>query len=158
MLILLFVSSALLSIQAKADKVTCNVELVNTRNDTIIKTFPYRANIYICRPAMQDCENYLSDREYRNPKYNKSGHIVCKQRPLQTKEVKCESIHSQYKTCSVPFLMPSPVIEVQLLDKISHSACRLNHSFGFIGTQIWVDKGCRGVFEVTAENDQWEIY
>merc|ERR1711915_678809 len=41
------------------------------------------------------------------------------------------------------------VAKMELKKQHSNSPCTLNESFGFSGTKVWVNKGCRGTFVVT---------
>ena len=52
---------------------------------------------------------------------------------------------------SLPRLTVAPNIEgerVRLLDRLSDSPCTQGRSWGYNRHEIWVDNGCRAVFEV----------
>ncbi|MCS6781961.1 MAG: DUF3011 domain-containing protein [Gloeomargarita sp. SKYBB_i_bin120] len=57
----------------------------------------------------------------------------------------CESINGRYKTCPVDARGG-----VRLERQLSNARCIENRTWGVNDRGIWVDKGCRGVFVVTA--------
>jgi|GEM_PF-1132330 len=58
--------------------------------------------------------------------------------------IRCESINDRYNSCRVD----GQALSVRLLRQESSADCREGRSFGTAGNAIWVDRGCRGTFEV----------
>ena len=44
---------------------------------------------------------------------------------------------------------------VRIVQRLSDSPCRLNYSWGYDSNRIWVDNGCRAIFEVNS-NGRWD--
>ena len=44
---------------------------------------------------------------------------------------------------------------VRIVQRLSDAPCRLNYSWGYDSNRIWVDNGCRAVFEVNS-NGRWD--
>lgn len=64
---------------------------------------------------------------------------------LKTQSITCKSQDKKFSKCSV-----QGAVDVQLTKRISDARCVKGYSFGVLeGQGIWVDDGCRGVFEVT---------
>ncbi len=60
-----------------------------------------------------------------------------------TYSMRCDSIKGRRKNCSV-----KSGAEVRLLKKESRTGCEQGRSWGHYGDILWVDDGCRAVFEV----------
>ncbi|XP_052260254.1 uncharacterized protein LOC127864551 [Dreissena polymorpha] len=60
--------------------------------------------------------------------------------------IDCDSLNFVYQVCNVPGA--KSINNVRLKEQRSKSECKLNSSFGFDGNHIWVNKGCRGRFNV----------
>ncbi|KAH3715636.1 hypothetical protein DPMN_058348 [Dreissena polymorpha] len=60
--------------------------------------------------------------------------------------IDCDSWNFEYQVCNVPGA--KSINNVRLTEQRSKSECKLNSSFGFDGDHIWVNKGCRGRFNV----------
>lgn len=58
-------------------------------------------------------------------------------------EVRCESSDGRYKACGRDLHG-----QADLIRQLSDTPCRQGSSWGLRNGQIWVDKGCRGVFRV----------
>ena len=56
--------------------------------------------------------------------------------------VTCNSEDNRRKTCAYDPRQGRPI----LLQQISNTSCREGYSWGYTGTQVWVDRGCRGRF------------
>ncbi len=56
--------------------------------------------------------------------------------------VTCNSEDNRRRTCAYDPRQRRPI----LLQQLSNSSCREGYSWGYTGTQIWVDRGCRGRF------------
>lgn len=59
--------------------------------------------------------------------------------------VRCESEDRRRRECEI-----RAGGRVRLLRRESRAQCEQGRSWGYDGTVLWVDQGCRGVFEVTA--------
>ena len=59
-------------------------------------------------------------------------------------ELKCSSIGSQYTTCAAGGLVHAVTVKQQL----SSSTCKMDETFGFSDTDVWVDGGCRARFNI----------
>ncbi|WP_413580618.1 DUF3011 domain-containing protein [Bdellovibrio sp. HCB288] len=59
--------------------------------------------------------------------------------------VTCESQGNRYNTC---YIDPRGIRRVYLARQQSKARCEENRSFGLVGSSIWVDHGCRGVFAI----------
>ena len=57
--------------------------------------------------------------------------------------LRCESDRGRRKECAIP-----RDARVRLADRLSDSPCIQGRTWGFSRNQIWVDDGCRAVFEV----------
>ncbi|MEK2688432.1 DUF3011 domain-containing protein [Bdellovibrio sp. GT3] len=57
----------------------------------------------------------------------------------------CDSEDNKYNEC---WVNGRGVRSIRLYSKNSRSECVANKSFGFKGSVIWVDKGCRATFEI----------
>ena len=56
--------------------------------------------------------------------------------------ITCSSDDNRRKTCAYDPRQGRPVLQQQL----SNTSCREGYSWGYTGTQVWVDRGCRGRF------------
>ena len=56
--------------------------------------------------------------------------------------ITCSSDDDRRKTCAYDPRQGRPI----LLQQISNTSCREGYSWGYTGTQVWVDRGCRGRF------------
>lgn len=57
--------------------------------------------------------------------------------------LRCESDRDRRRECEIPY-----GARVRLLDRLSDSPCTQGRSWGYNRHEIWVDNGCRAVFEV----------
>ncbi|MGZ3743669.1 MAG: DUF3011 domain-containing protein [Pseudobdellovibrionaceae bacterium] len=62
--------------------------------------------------------------------------------------ITCSSSGYAYNTCFIG----QPIQYVRLASQLSRSACIEGSSWGFTNDSVWVDKGCRGNFEVVTIN------
>ena len=69
--------------------------------------------------------------------------------PLATMVVPCASSGYRRTQCDVDV----PILALAVSRQVSRSACREGQSFGFSGTVIGVDRGCRAEFLVTYPGD-----
>ncbi len=63
----------------------------------------------------------------------------------RSQTVQCSSNRRDYVTCNLGVYAANVV----LIKQDSKTACILNSTYGVVGNAMWVDKGCRGVFNVT---------
>ncbi|MEL1265992.1 DUF3011 domain-containing protein [Pseudoxanthomonas putridarboris] len=56
--------------------------------------------------------------------------------------VTCSSQDNRRKTCAYDARQGRPI----LLQQLSNQSCREGYSWGYAGSQVWVDRGCRGRF------------
>jgi len=56
--------------------------------------------------------------------------------------ITCSSDDDRRKTCAYDPRQGRPILQQQL----SNASCREGYSWGYTGTQVWVDRGCRGRF------------
>ena len=56
--------------------------------------------------------------------------------------ITCSSDDNRRKTCAYDPRQGRPILQQQL----SNTSCRVGYSWGYSGTQVWVDRGCRGRF------------
>ena len=56
--------------------------------------------------------------------------------------ITCSSEDNRRKTCAYDPRQGKPI----LLQQLSNTSCREGYSWGYTGTQVWVDRGCRGRF------------
>ena len=69
------------------------------------------------------------------------------QMPQHSRErITCQSNHGGYTTC--PSSLDS-IDSIRLVQQLSGAPCQLGNSFGYGQNYVWVDRGCRGVFDVT---------
>jgi hypothetical protein len=69
------------------------------------------------------------------------------QMPSQIRErIQCASNHQGYTTCQTDV---NQITSIQLVRQLSSAPCQLGNSFGYGQNYVWVDRGCRGDFEVT---------
>lgn len=61
-------------------------------------------------------------------------------------QVQCGSVDYRYRECGSGSIVK--VMDARLIQQQSKSACQKGHSWGKSSRGIWVDKGCRGVFEI----------
>ena len=61
----------------------------------------------------------------------------------ESRTLRCESEGGRHRECAIP-----RDARVRLIDRISDAPCVLNRSWGYSRSRIWVDNGCRAVFEV----------
>ena len=59
-------------------------------------------------------------------------------------ELTCSSNGYQYTTCDAGGV----IHDITLKEQLSSSPCREDESFGFSGSDVWVDNGCRASFDV----------
>lgn len=59
--------------------------------------------------------------------------------------VTCESQEGRHRNCEI-----RAGGRVRLLNQVSRAECVQGRTWDYRGTALWVDRGCRGVFEVTA--------
>lgn len=64
--------------------------------------------------------------------------------PPVVTQVTCESKKTDRVECKIP-----AGAQLRLVKQLSQSPCRLNDTYGKGTDYVWVDKGCRGEFEVT---------
>lgn len=64
--------------------------------------------------------------------------------------VKCESEDLRHRRCPV-----NTAGGVTLVEHLSDSPCRFNDTWGYDGTGIWVDGGCRAVFRIGQGSSGW---
>ena len=64
--------------------------------------------------------------------------------PGGTTRITCESLVSGRKECAIP-----AGSEVRLVSEVGIFHCRPNDTYGIKPGYVWVERGCRGVFEVT---------
>jgi hypothetical protein len=64
--------------------------------------------------------------------------------PVVVMRLTCESRQTERKECRIP-----DGTRIRLVRQTSERPCRLNDTYGRGTGYIWVDKGCRGEFEVT---------
>lgn len=69
----------------------------------------------------------------------------------RTSYINCSSNSYRYNTCSAPGRIMNAYVET----KHSRSACIEGHSWGYSGSTIWVDKGCRATFAVRTRGRRW---
>ncbi len=62
----------------------------------------------------------------------------------QTHLVRCESDRDRRRECSIP-----RGSRVRLFDQLSSTPCVQNRNWGYYRDELWVDDGCRGIFEVS---------
>lgn len=58
--------------------------------------------------------------------------------------VLCESRNYQYRQC----LVAGQVQDAYIVQEHSDRACIPNHAYGMLQNGVWVDRGCRAVFEI----------
>ena len=58
--------------------------------------------------------------------------------------IECASNSYKYATCSVP----GRILYVDKIRNISKTNCVEGRNWGYQGNRVWVDNGCRGLFEV----------
>lgn len=56
--------------------------------------------------------------------------------------ITCSSEDNRRRTCAYDARQGRPILQQQL----SNTSCREGYSWGYTGTQVWVDRGCRGRF------------
>lgn len=64
-----------------------------------------------------------------------------------TTRMTCESDNNQRKQCPI-----AGATQIRVIRQISSSPCKLNESYGLGFGHFWVDKGCRGEFELTVRS------
>ena len=57
--------------------------------------------------------------------------------------LRCESDRDRRRECEIPY-----GAAVRLIDRMSDAPCSFGRSWGYNRREIWVDNGCRAVFEV----------
>ncbi|MCB0342696.1 MAG: hypothetical protein H6626_02125 [Pseudobdellovibrionaceae bacterium] len=67
-------------------------------------------------------------------------------RYAESMDVNCESDPLVFKTCAVD--SPYPIVDVVPIASKVTEHCQIPESFGFIGSRLWVDKGCSGLFKI----------
>jgi hypothetical protein len=83
---------------------------------------------------------YLSDYDIGNYSFGLFNAVKKARKTI----MKCESHGYKFAECDAGF----PAGNAKLVKKFSKSACVKNRSFGVKENMLWVDKGCRGNFEV----------
>lgn len=71
--------------------------------------------------------------------------------PLPTRNVEtitCSSFDRRYSQCQVSTRVQQSVVGVVLLRQLSNAACIQGVTFGRTANGVWVDRGCRGTFQV----------
>lgn len=63
---------------------------------------------------------------------------------IYSTNVACGSSRYEYQECWAP----GEVVSVELLRQESRSLCQIHRTFGAYHDRIWVDNGCRGLFQV----------
>ena len=63
-----------------------------------------------------------------------------------TFDMECASKGEAYRSCSIPEDMDGDIVSLKLVDKLSNASC--DREYGVKGRRIWVDDGCRAIFEV----------
>ena len=56
--------------------------------------------------------------------------------------ITCSSDDNRRRTCAYDARQGRPI----LLQQLSNNSCREGYSWGYAGSQVWVDRGCRGRF------------
>ncbi len=56
--------------------------------------------------------------------------------------ITCSSDDNRRRTCAYDSRQRRPI----LLQQLSNASCREGYSWGYAGSQVWVDRGCRGRF------------
>ncbi|CAE78727.1 conserved hypothetical protein [Bdellovibrio bacteriovorus HD100] len=59
--------------------------------------------------------------------------------------ITCESWNYYYQEC---YFNPYRIHSVRLYNVISYDACLYNNTYGIYGDRVWVNRGCRAIFEV----------
>lgn len=62
---------------------------------------------------------------------------------VEVRTITCSSVKGRYNTCDVP-----GADRVDLVRQLSDAPCRYRQTWGVRNDRIWVDQGCRAVFEV----------
>jgi hypothetical protein len=101
-----------------------------------------RSEAWACNQAQRQCSRDL--REGQNCSKHSSGSFGYVQSLL------CESIKGVWKQCN---LLGKAVGDARLVSKYSQGPCELGPNWNLTpdGKSLWVDKGCRGVFEVETD-------
>ncbi len=75
--------------------------------------------------------------------------------PLMNRyRILCESLNYQYHQC----LVREQVQDAFIVQEYSDRACIPNHAWGILQNGIWVDRGCRAVFEVVTYASRRQTY
>lgn len=104
-----------------------------------------RSQSWACYEAQRQCIRDVREgqrcSEYSSGEF---GYIRERQR------IACQSIKSKYSTCN---LKGEAVGSVRVANKLSESSCKQGEDWDLNrdGESIWVDRGCRAVFEVEVE-------
>jgi hypothetical protein len=69
---------------------------------------------------------------------------IFSQAAFAEEQILCESTDGGYQTCYVG----REFTKVKLVDRLSFAACIPGQTFGIFAGEVWVDQGCRGIFEV----------
>ena len=59
-------------------------------------------------------------------------------------ELECSSFGLYYTACAAGGI----VHDINVKNQLSSSPCIENESFGFSGTDVWANKGCRAIFTI----------
>ncbi len=65
----------------------------------------------------------------------------------RTEFIQCGSENYKYRECSASSVRM--VMEARLSQQHSKTSCRKGSTWGYGRQGVWVDKGCRGTFEVS---------
>lgn len=63
------------------------------------------------------------------------------------RKVSCASDDEGYRRCGVP----GRVVEVHVRERLSVADCERGQGWGWSRHEVWVDRGCRAVFDVVTE-------
>jgi hypothetical protein len=62
--------------------------------------------------------------------------------------VRCDSEYGRYNTCAVTSKWGEQYYYGRLVRQLSNTRCQEDVNYGFFLNTVWVDRGCRGVFEM----------
>jgi hypothetical protein len=64
--------------------------------------------------------------------------------PQEFETLRCASESGGYATCPAR----NRIARAEIAEEESRGACKVGHTWGFTGTDVWVDGGCRATFRV----------